>query len=166
MQRPMTCTTHKVPGTFPRTKSTWYFLRCLASAALTGLVVAALTGPAYADTATIQPDGDVTAGFPNVGTDDASCAGGTHCDQVDDAVSKMGTFLFCERLGAVNLGFCQQAGGRRLCDETARIQDFQGNRLMVLREVNDDRPQLFGVVNAAFGNLHQQHVNGRIIPHV
>ncbi len=41
-----------------------------------------------ADSVNLRPDGDQTAQWPTLGTDDASCAGGTHCDQVDDNVTQ------------------------------------------------------------------------------
>src|SRR3989344_7672974 len=34
---------------------------------------------ASADSVNLRPDGDQTAQWPTLGTDDASCAGGTHC---------------------------------------------------------------------------------------
>ncbi|OHA46259.1 MAG: hypothetical protein A2828_00790 [Candidatus Terrybacteria bacterium RIFCSPHIGHO2_01_FULL_43_35] len=43
---------------------------------------------ASADSVNLRPDGDQTAQWPTLGTDDASCAGGTHCDQVDDNVTQ------------------------------------------------------------------------------
>jgi uncharacterized delta-60 repeat protein len=54
------------------------------AAALTGYTVLHVS----ADSATLVPNGDVTAGWPATGgTNDASCAGGTHCDFVDEGTT-------------------------------------------------------------------------------
>ena len=44
--------------------------------------------PASADVINLRPDGDQTAQWPTLGTNDSSCAGGTHCDQVDDNITQ------------------------------------------------------------------------------
>ena len=64
------------------------------------------------------------------------------------------------------LGLSQEAGGGGLRDELAGVEDLQGHGLVVLREVDNDRPQLLGMVDGPLGHLDEQHVNLGIILHV
>ena len=60
----------------------------------------------------------------------------------------------------------QQAGGCGLSDELTRIEDFQRDRLMILRKVNDHRTHFLCIINGAFGHLNHEHIDGGVISHV
>ena len=62
--------------------------------------------------------------------------------------------------------FAEEAGGCGLGDEVARIEDFQRDRLVVLRKVDNDRAHLLGVLDRPFGHFDEQDVDGGIIRHV
>ena len=70
--------------------------------------------------------------------------------------------LFQEGLSS---GLCQEACGGGLGHESTRIQDFKGNRLMVLGEMDDHGAHLFSVVNGSLGDFNKEHVHYGIISH-
>jgi len=61
--------------------------------------------------------------------------------------------------------FGEQAGCRGLRDELAGVEDFQGDRLVVLGEVDDHRAEFLGVVDGPFRHFNQKHVHLWIIGH-